>query len=66
VINRRLFRAVLRFTGSQNHRRVEVGRDIWSLSGATHLLKQYHLELTAQNHVWMTFDISKDENSTTS
>ena len=37
------------FSVSQNHRRVEVGRDIWKSSGPTPLLKQDHLEPVAQD-----------------
>jgi len=36
---------------SENHRVDEVGRDLWSSSGPTLLLKHGHLELVAHDHV---------------
>ena len=36
---------------SQNHRMVEVGRDLWISSSPNPLLKQDHLEHVAQDHV---------------
>jgi len=42
---------------SQNHRRVEVGRDLWRASGPTSLIKQgHHLELVVQDPVQLAFD----------
>ena len=35
---------------------VQVGRDLWRLSGLTPLLKQGHLEPVAQDHVQMAFE----------
>jgi len=34
---------------SQNHRMIEVGRDLWQTRGPTPLLKQGHLELVARD-----------------
>jgi len=36
---------------SQNHKIVEVGRDLWRSPGPNPLLKQGHLELVAQDHI---------------
>jgi len=42
--------------GSQNHRTVEVGRDLRRSSGPTPLLKQGHLEQAAQACVQAAFE----------
>lgn len=34
-----------------NHRRVEVGRHLWSSPGPALPVKQFHLELVVQGHV---------------
>lgn len=39
----------------QNHKMVEVGRDLWRLSDPNFLLKQDHLQLVAQDQDHMTF-----------
>lgn len=36
---------------TKDHRVIEVGRDLWRLSGPSSLLKQEHLEQVAQNHI---------------
>lgn len=40
---------------TQNHRMVEVGRDLYRSSGPNPLLKQGHLKPVAQDHVQMIF-----------
>lgn len=39
---------------TENHRMVEVGRDLRKSCGTTPLLKQGHLKEIAQNHIHMT------------
>jgi len=39
----------------QNHRTVEIGKDLWTLSGPTTMLKQGHLEPTAQDCIQAAF-----------
>ena len=51
-----LLRCLLSCFESQNHRMVEVGRDLWRSSGPTPVLKQGHLELVAQAHGQMAFE----------
>ena len=41
---------------AQNHRIVEVGRDLWRSSGPTTLLKQGHLEQVVQDCVQTAFE----------
>lgn len=41
---------------SENHRLVEVGRDLWRPSAPTPLLQQGHLQLVAHSHVQMAFE----------
>jgi len=58
---------VLYITGteSQNHRQVEVGRDVWRTSGPSLLLEQGHLEPVPQDLVQMALNTFKDRDSTT-
>ena len=51
---------------SQNHRMVEVGRHFWRSSGPNPLLKQGHLLLVAQDHVWMVLWYLQGAESTAS
>lgn len=43
-------------TEPHNHKMVEVGRDLWRLSGPSTLLKQSHLQLIVQDHVQTAFE----------
>ena len=40
---------------SQNHRKAEVGKDLWRSSGPTPLLRQGHLDPDAQDNVQTAF-----------
>jgi len=51
------------FRMPQNHRRVEVDRDLWGSSGPKALLRPDHLELIAQDHARQLLNISKDGDS---
>lgn len=50
----------------KDHRMVEIGQDLWRSSGSTSLLRQDHLEHTAQDWVRQLLNNFKDEDSTTS
>lgn len=45
-----------RVTESQSCRLDEVRRDLWRSPGPTLLLKQGHLKLVDQNHIWVAFE----------
>jgi len=57
---------VLIFTESQNHRMVEVGRDLCGSSSPTPLPKQGHLQQAAQDRIQVVVNISREGDSTTS
>lgn len=45
-----------RLSESQYHRKIEAGRDLWTSSDPTCLLKQGHLEQAAYDHVQAAFE----------
>lgn len=52
---------MVRFTGSQDHRMVEVGRDLWKSPAPWPLLKQGHLGQAAQACVEAAFEYLQGE-----
>jgi len=43
-------------TESQNHKMVTIEKDLWKSSGQPCLVKQYHLQSVAQDHVQTAFE----------